>query len=197
MVMDMDTPEDYAALLRHLGYPTYPDEYTCYKLLEKFETPENTIRHSRQVGSTALRIADLLTAQGVTVNKPLLYSACVLHDIARAEPEHAAAGALRLLTEGYPDTAALVRFHMDLPEGLALDSPPPESWELLILYLADKLCRDGPAVPPDKTLALLEQRFSGNPEALAGARQRMAAAQAILELLDRKHRITLGDILGA
>jgi CTP:molybdopterin cytidylyltransferase MocA len=194
MLLDMDTPEDYKSLLQYLGFPTHPDEYACYKLLEKYETPENIIRHSRQVGSVALRISDLLSAQGITVNKPLLYSACLLHDIARTEPEHAAAGAQRLLTEGYPDAADLVRFHMDLPEGFDPDTAGPDAYELMILYLSDKLCRDGPPVHPDKTLESLATRYATNPEALAAARRKMERAKDILRLLENRHGIRYGDI---
>ncbi|NLA88076.1 MAG: NTP transferase domain-containing protein, partial [Clostridiales bacterium] len=56
-LLDMDTPEDYEALLSHLGLPTYPDEETCYRLLEKYNTPANVIAHCRQVNALALRIA--------------------------------------------------------------------------------------------------------------------------------------------
>ncbi len=196
ILIDMDTPEDYATLLRYLGYPTYPDEFGCYKLLEKYGTPEHVIRHSKQVGELALRMADLLSRQGVTINRPLLYSACLLHDMARLEPDHENAGADRLLTEGYPDTARLVRHHMDLPDEIktAPDAGAPESWELLLLYLADKLTRDGRIVHPDDTLALLRSRFADDPEALARAEERMARAKAVLSLLERQYQISYGDL---
>jgi CTP:molybdopterin cytidylyltransferase MocA len=42
ILIDMDTPEDYATLLRYLGYPTYPDEFGCYKLLENTGRPSTS-----------------------------------------------------------------------------------------------------------------------------------------------------------
>ncbi len=188
--LDMDTPADYAALRAHLGLPDFPDGDTCRKLMEKYGLPEDIVRHSRLVLKLALKAADLLRQKGVTVNAGLLASACLLHDIARAQPDHAAAGAKLLLMEGWPETAALVALHMDLPAGF--EAGPDE---LSLLYLADKLARKDGAVPLEETLAGLEARFSGDPDALQNARTRLAHAQSILDLLTRRYGIGVGDIL--
>ncbi len=191
ILLDMDTPRDYETLLTHLGLPVYPDEKTCGQMLEKYMTPDNVIEHCRQVNSLALRIADLLIEKGAAVNKKLLSAACLLHDIARLEPEHETAGAKLLLTEGYPAVSRLIAAHMDLPGDY---SPEPD--ETALLYLSDKLFRYGKITTVDETLTKLRARYAGDPDALAGATKRMAHAGMILDMLQNRYEITFKDIAG-
>jgi CTP:molybdopterin cytidylyltransferase MocA len=191
ILLDMDTPSDYEALLTHLGLPTYPDEETCNRLLEKYQTPENTVAHSRQVRDLALCIAGLLKKQGIAVNEDLLSAACLLHDMARLEPEHATAGAKLLLQEGYPAAARLVAVHMDLPDDYI---PKPD--EMSLLYLSDKLSRHGKISSIEETNAVLKARFADDPAALAHAKARMDRANAILDMLKDRYKIGLEDISG-
>ncbi|NLA88075.1 MAG: HD domain-containing protein [Clostridiales bacterium] len=116
-------------------------------------------------------------------------ASCLLHDIARLEPEHETAGAKLLLTEGYPAAARLVASHMDLPKDY---SPEPD--ETALLYLADKLSRHGRITTPEETLSVLRARFAHDPDALAGAKARMTWAHAILDLLYNSYEITYDDI---
>jgi molybdenum cofactor cytidylyltransferase len=191
-VMDMDTPEDYEAILNYLVLPVYPGEDACRRLAEKYEMPENVAAHCRQVNVLALRIAGLLQKKGVEIDRGLLSSACLLHDIVRLQPNHDSAGAKLLLLEGYPATARLIAGHMDLPEGYL---PKPDA--LSLLYLADKLSRDGRFVPVYVTREELKRRFDGNPAALARADIRMARAQSILDMLRERYGISYQDIAPA
>jgi hypothetical protein len=191
ILLDMDTPRDYEALLTHLGLPVYPDEEACTLLVEKYQTPENVIAHCRQVNDLALRIAGLLLNKGVRINKDLLSAACLLHDIVRLEPAHEMAGAKLLLTEGYPAAARLVAAHMDLPVDY---SPEPD--EAALLYLADKLSRYGKTTSVEDTLTSLRTRYASDPGALARAEKRMTHAHAILEMLKEKYDIKYNDIAG-
>ena len=187
--LDMDTPDDYAALLTHLSLPTYPNADNSRQLMEKYEMPEKTLRHSYLVERLALELAGLLSEKGVAVNTDLLSSACLLHDIARAQPEHAAVGAKLLLQAGWPDTARLVALHMDLPDGYeAID-------ELTLLYIADKLARKDKPVPLKDTVAELERRYADNPEALSAARKRMAHAQSLADIIRSRYAVNIDDLL--
>jgi CTP:molybdopterin cytidylyltransferase MocA len=58
--LDMDTPAQYGALLKHLDLPVYPDADTCRRLMEKYEMPDKIVRHVRLVEKMALKTADLL-----------------------------------------------------------------------------------------------------------------------------------------
>lgn len=186
VLLDMDTPRDYAALLRHLGLPAYPLEETCLALLREAGAPERLIRHSRAVRDAALYLARQLKERGLLLDENLLASAAWLHDIRRAEPDHAAAGARYLLTLGYPDAALLVLRHMDWPE----DAPilPDEA---ALLYLADKLAREDQIVPLEETLRRMEERLAGSPEALQSARRRLTVAMEIRRRLTEEYGVRL------
>jgi CTP:molybdopterin cytidylyltransferase MocA len=188
MLLDMDTPRDYAHLLRYFGQPTYPDPEQCRALLNKYQTPEDILRHGTQVAELARRIAVLLEQKGLSINIDLLTAACMLHDIRREEPNHADAGGRLLMKEGYPDAALIVQTHMELPDG---DEVGAE--ERSILYLADKLVRNGEIVPLRVTFEKMAQRFADDPAAAAKARGRLNKARAILNVLDTKYGIRFED----
>ena len=193
-LLDMDTPEDYAALLIHLGLPTYPDPVQCAELLVKYNTPPDIIEHGRHVAALALKMARLITRftnsrqRDARFDMSLMESACLLHDIRQMEPNHAREGMELLLREGYPKTAILVGRHMDLP------SPSADIGEPELLYLADKLCRYGKYMKIEDTIHELGSRFSQNPEALAGGKRRMRTAQVILDTLGARYGIGYEDL---
>lgn len=189
ILLDMDTPPDYEALLTHLGLPTYPDDAASRRLIAKYQMPEHIIAHCCQVNDLAQHIAGMLRRKGVKLNTDLLSTACLLHDIARLEPEHATAGAKLLLQEGYPAAARLVAVHMDLPDD---DSPAPD--EASLLYLADKLSRYGKITTPEETLSVLKTRYADDTAALAHAIARMKRAFSILDMLKNRYKIGFEDI---
>ena len=191
ILLDMDTPSDYAALLSFLGLPVYPDIPACEALLVKYGTPEHVVAHCHQVNILALGLCGLLSQKGIVINEPLLSSACLLHDIVRQKPAHDRAGAELLLREGYPETALLVGSHMELP-----DDYVPEPDATALLYLADKLSHDGRTVRPAERLSEIRSRHAENADALSGAERRMAHAQAILEMLERRFGITFEALSG-
>ncbi|MEL4105224.1 DVU_1551 family NTP transferase [Oscillospiraceae bacterium WX1] len=186
VLLDMDTPEEYAALLRHLGLPTYPDDTACALLLHKYETPENVITHGRQVEAVTLNIARQLKPKGVALDAGLLSAACRLHDMVRLQPAHEDAAAALLLQAGYPDAATVVKAHMDLPGGY---SGVPN--EAAVLFLSDKLCRNGVVAPLEKTLDDVRKRYTEDPEALARAEKRLKTAMDIRDSLKSQYGIVL------
>ena len=139
------------------------------KLLEAAAPGERVMAHSRAVAAEALRIARALPA---SLDEELLYSAALLHDIARRESEHARLGAAWLRELGYPRAAELVEQHHNLRSG--------ELDEAAVLYIADKCVQEDGRVS-------LEQRFAGSEkrcdtaEAKAAHARRLAAARSIRE----------------
>jgi len=185
-LLDMDSPEDYANLLTHLGFPGYPYRTQSLALLTELNTPPDIIAHGEDVAKTAIKIA---RAMG-NLNVALLESACLLHDIKRMDPAHEIAGMKLLLQKGYPKTAILVRDHMDLPDG-----PITEITERELLYLADKLCRRGKLVRLEDTLQkILSQIPEDDTEAIARVRRRIGKAREILSLLESNSGIGYGQI---
>lgn len=189
VLLDMDTPDDYASLLEHLRLPGFPDRAECGELLRRFNVSDEIIRHGEQVARLALKFAELLEERGVRLNTALLESACLLHDIARTEHDHARAGMKLLLTEGYPEAALLVGSHMDLP------SEPEDINERELLYLADKLCRRGRIVRLEETSTELAAKYLPGSDPYIKAMARMASARTILNIMNIKYSISGRDYI--
>jgi CTP:molybdopterin cytidylyltransferase MocA len=180
---DMDTPEGYAALLRILGLPTYPDEGEALALLERYGTPGNIVAHCKSVARVADALARRCNGAGADIDVGLLRSSCLLHDICRREPDHARAGMLLLLSLGYPEAAMAVGRHMEMPpERVDIDAS-------MLLYLADKLCRAGGTVPLEATLRDTARRFAADPAAYAAARARITRAMDISRALEERYGV--------
>lgn len=129
--------------------------------------------HSRAVAAEALRIADALP---LPLDRELLRSAALLHDLARREKDHAALGAAWLRELGYREAAALVEQHHD-GEGEALD-------EAAVLFLADKCVREDRRVPLAERFAASEAKCKTQ-EAKAAHARRFAAAMRWKEEVNR------------
>ncbi len=105
-------------------------EEVCLALLRAAGTPEPVVAHSAAVAKEALRLLESGSETLTDLDRELLYSAALLHDIARTEPNHASLGAAWIRTLGYPETADVLAQHHDL-RSTELD-------EAAVLYLADK-----------------------------------------------------------
>ena len=143
------------------------------KLLLAAAPGERVTAHSRAVARETLRIAGALP---LPLDKALLESAALLHDIARSQPAHALLGGQWLRELGYDRAAELVESHHDW-EGGSLD-------ERAVLYIADKCVRE------DRRVGLKE-RFEGSAarckdrEALEAHRRRYEAALSLKEEINR------------
>lgn len=187
VTLDMDTPRDYAQLLRHLGLPTFPDISRTRVLLSKYETAPDIVAHGEHVAEFCVRAGERLNALGAGINVPLLEASALLHDICRAEDEHGQRGFELLLREGYPDAAMLIRGHMEPPESGA-------TREEELLYVFDKLLRRGELVPPSLTLQKLRERFAGDADALNAATARMEACEMLLNKYKNEYNINLMNV---
>ncbi len=190
VLIDMDGPEDYAAALARLAHADIPAAPERQMMTAIRNLPENIIRHCRAVASVARALADAASAAGAQIDARLACAAATVHDIARAEPSHAAAGADVLRRWGFPRVADIVRVHMDI----APDDGGPLT-EAEIVYLADK-CIAGDA------LADLEERFSRKrakygkyPEAVAAIQRRRDAALRIKTKIEKLTGRSVMDIL--
>ena len=122
----------------------------------------------------ALALAAALNERQQHLCLPLVAAAALLHDVARAEPAHADAGADLLVRLGYPRLAPPVRSHMHL--GGAAGAPLDEAQ---VVYLADKL------VLGDRVVGL-EERFAARLGRVAGD---AAAREAALVRRDEARRV--------
>jgi CTP:molybdopterin cytidylyltransferase MocA/HD superfamily phosphohydrolase YqeK len=164
VLIDVDTPSNYALSRLLAG-----------ELPEGGLIPERVRRHMKAVADFAAALGALLNARGnCGLNLQELELAALLHDVRRAEPRHAEAGARTLLEEtGQRRLAEIVRQHM-LPD--EAERTQAKISEVAVLYLADKMTEGEQFAP-------LEERFARRTEGLTGAalqaaEQRFAVAMA-------------------
>lgn len=165
---DADTQKEFQKLRDWERERPVPDQEQCERLLAWFHTPEATVSHSRAVAELAVELADKV----LNLDKHKIYAAALLHDIAKAYPEHPETGARWLRLLGHTGIADIVADHMDLPEdklGYMNES--------LIVYLADKQVQGERRVTIEERFAAKREKFKDNPEALAGVERRYQLAK--------------------
>ncbi|HTY04571.1 MAG TPA: NTP transferase domain-containing protein, partial [Rhodocyclaceae bacterium] len=128
ILLDMDTPEDFARLDERAQHRDVPSEAECEAIFERDSVAEPVRRHSRAVASVAAALAQHLD----DIDQQVVNAAALLHDIAKGRPDHAEAGATRVASLGYPAVAEAMRHHMDFNFGGRLDAAA-------VVFVADKL----------------------------------------------------------
>ncbi|AET66942.1 uncharacterized MobA-like protein [Desulfosporosinus orientis DSM 765] len=148
ILLDMDTPEDYQQMQKYCGYKRIPSENECNALLKNSNTSVQVINHCQQVALLSVVISSYLVGRGCPLNIDLIQASALLHDLAKGVPDHAQVGADML--NKYPEVAQIVAEHTDI----CLNSTNQSITEKEIVYLADKLVKDGHIIS-------LQARFSG------------------------------------
>ena len=140
------TEQDGALRIAQIGQtpdlPLTPD--LADALLSAAAPGERVEAHCRAVAREAVRIAEALP---IVHNCVLLENAALLHDVARAQPEHAKTGARWLRELGYESAAYIVSQHHDHDSAILNEGA--------ILYLADKCVLADQVVP-------LAERFAAS-----------------------------------
>ena len=176
ILLDADTPEEFARLLREAEERRRPGTDRCLLLLRYFGVQEKGIAHALAVAEAAEEILRKSPAAGTDQEEEIL-AACRLHDIAKGQPHHADTGAGWLEELGYEGVASLVRTHMEIPEEDLKPGNPNA-----IVFLADKLTAGDRRVSLEERFAPGRERFRDNPEAWAAWERRFALAKRALEL---------------
>ena len=118
------------------------------RLYQKYETPKQVIRHMRKVAEVADQLMDGIQMSGL--NRVRVMKACLLHDLCRAEKQHARVSAETIRKEGYPAIAALVAGHHEAAYSEREAQGPLTEAE--ILFYADKRVQED-------VLVSVEERF--------------------------------------
>ncbi len=171
-VLGQDSPGEALRLdPEDIGLLPHPelDEDICMQLLLASDlTTDQIIRHSAAVKDEALRVADALnSAHPGLLDRKLVESGALLHDVARLGESHEKLGAKYIEDLGYPEISDIIRQHKELDSS--------EINEAAVVCMADK-CRKG-EIP-----VTVEQRFEAklqnfyDPQALASAKRRYALA---------------------
>jgi molybdenum cofactor cytidylyltransferase len=191
--LDMDTPADYQRLrdrFDHLGVPTIDE---CRVLMDEIvELPPRIKNHCHRVAAVARQVAVAVAAAGLPIDVDQVHTAALLHDIARLQKDHAAAGARLLASHGFSRIAPAVAAHMALEDGCR---DPIDAAQ--IVYLADKLVDGDRLVGLARRFARAKAQFGRDPSAAAAIERRLAAAQSIQERVETITGRSLDALIGA
>ncbi len=192
ILMDIDTPADYAAVLDRLDAATVPTPDEAAQMMAIADAPEPVIRHCRVVAAVAVTLADAAVAAGIPIDPRLVSAAAGVHDIARARAgrDHANAGAAIMEEWGFPEVADIVRVHIDI----APDRTGPLT-EAEIVYLADKCVEGDRIVDPAARFARKAAAYGDNPAAAEAIERRRDAARTIAEKLTAATGRAMADLL--
>lgn len=181
MLMDMDTMEDYQRISRSYERHEIPTVDECQVLMEEvLKVDEAIINHCEAVAEFAITLGKAVNESGGDLNLDLVEAAARLHDIARAQKDHASVGAALLRDQGFPAVADIVALHMDI-------SPRTEERlsEAELLFLADKHISKSHPVTLAQRFGSGIKKYGENPDAAAAIQKRYRAALAIEAKIER------------
>ena len=190
ILFDVDDATAFAEAERRAGRLDIPTIEEAMALLDVHNAGERGIAHGRGVADAALALARALMDKGAVLNLELIETAALLHDVAKGQPHHEAAGARILAEAGYPRLAEVVGAHRDIdPAGLTNLS------ERELVYLADKLVRGPVRVPVRQRFQEKLDRFANDAEACQAIRRRLDHALRMEALLQKCAGKSVREIL--
>lgn len=187
VLMDGDTPEDFAALQHRFAGISIgePEEAMA---LAGLLMPEKGITHGLAAAKIARQLGEKLNASGYTLNLNLLHNAALLHDVGKGFPDHEAKGAMILAELGLHGLTDIVAAHRSVP-------PPADGrlTEKEIVCLADKLVRGCRRVSIHERFSEKLDRYSDDPQACMAIRRRLTEVLAIKTLVEQQTGCSLSD----
>ncbi|MFH2126987.1 MAG: DVU_1551 family NTP transferase [Pseudomonadota bacterium] len=192
ILRDQDHPQDYDSLKAELpGYDT-PDESECLALLrEILELEQELVAHSIMVGRAALALAQASRKAGAELNPELALAGGLLHDVAKGQADHPAAGAELLTGLGFAAVAPLAARHVDID--IAPGAPLSEAE---LVHLADKLVQADHRVALDTRFEDKLARKGDNPEARSAIQRRWSLARSIAQRVEAVLGMGVEECLG-
>jgi putative nucleotidyltransferase with HDIG domain len=173
ILFDIDTPEDYAALLERFRCYEVPTDEECDVILNAIcKVAPDRVRHCHKVAEVAAAIGQALDAAGYRVNIEVVRTAAILHDIGKGQRQHDIAGGKILRELGFGKVGDVVAVHSDLAGG-NINLP----LEAKIVYLADKFVLGEKLVSLEERYSAANRRFGLTPEVEATIAGRLKVAQ--------------------
>ena len=193
VVLDMDTPDDYARLSSRSDAAAILNDDECRVLMEKVcRLPASIIDHCRQVSRVAVRLAIAVNASGGTLDISRIKSAALIHDVARLERNHAAAGARLLEQMGFPGLADIVAVHMQIH----VDENSPID-DAQVVHLADKLVAGNTIVRLGDRFGAKLRKYGHDPIIAEKIERRRQSAMTIQAKIERTAGVTIDQILSS
>ena len=187
---DMDTPADYAALNVLAARLDIPTPAEAEALLAIQAVPPQGLAHARGVAAVALALARGLNSAGAGLDLSLIEAAALLHDVAKGQPRHEAAGGRLLDSLGFSRAGAIVAAHRDIE--LPPDAPVTERE---IVYLADKFVYGSRLVSVPARFGQKLDLFAQDPEAVAAITRRRRNAMAVLARVEQALPCPVAEVL--
>lgn len=191
ILLDADTPDAFAELSARFAALSVGElEEEEAMALARLSMGERGVAHGLAVAAIALALAERLNRHGFALTPALLYNGGLLHDIAKGEPDHEAAGGRLLRDLGLVKLAEIVAAHRSVP--------PPESGmpaEKEVVCLADKLVRGTTRLSIRERFGEKLERFAGDPEAVAAITRRLAEILALQELVETQAGAAIDEII--
>ncbi|MGE4298488.1 MAG: DVU_1551 family NTP transferase [Desulfovibrionaceae bacterium] len=185
---DMDTEADYARLAARWSQRDLPSREECAALLRLAGTPALAVAHGQAVAKVAVAVAEALNRHGAgpSLDSDRIDRAALLHDVAKGDAHHEAAGAALLDAHGFPAIGAIVAAHRDIP-------PHPERPldEADVVFMADKLVAGVTLVPIEARYGQVLERHGHDPVARAAIEGRLANALAMRQRMEAVTAIPL------
>jgi CTP:molybdopterin cytidylyltransferase MocA len=182
ILLDMDTPEEYASLCKKWQRMDIPTAAECDFIMSDIRrVPDAVIAHCKAVASVAMGIIDEINRCGGNLDRELTVSAALMHDLAKGLPDHAAESALIIREMGYPAVADLVETHMDIVTDSSKDVTAAE-----VLYLADKVVSGDSVVALRGRFSRAAGRYGDDTEAAEKIRVRYENAVNILNRIEAR-----------
>lgn len=143
-----------------------PTRRECYRLICQSGMLDHIVAHSLQVSRVALLLTDALNEAGAGLDRPLIRSAALLHDITKTRSletreRHSETGADFLGERGYPEVADIVRQHVRLDAYAANGPATPAE----VVNYADKRVLHDRVAPLNERLGYILERYGADPPA--------------------------------
>jgi putative nucleotidyltransferase with HDIG domain len=163
----------------------FPSRKECFELLKKYNTPKNILKHSITVNRFANRLAKLLMAKGIPINKTLVDRASLLHDIGKFEAlskggSHEEKGYKILRKEGFNEIANIVKKHSLF--SVLSKKEAPVTWEEKIVFYSDKRVNEDKIVTLEERIAYLKKRYGKSKRVL----KRIEAAEPLIYQIEKE-----------
>lgn len=179
ILFDVDDQPALAEARRRLARRDMPTPQEALALLALHNAGERGLAHGRGVAEAALALARALAGKNPDLDLELVEAAALLHDIAKGQPRHEAAGAALLDSLGFHAAARIVAAHRDIaPENA------PRITERELVYFADKLVQGSTRVPVRARFQQKLDLFAHDPDATAAIRRRLDNALAMQQRIE-------------
>jgi len=157
-------------LIQTLAYPRelkmeIPTKPACFKMMNEMGMMDHIVAHSLMVCRVSILLADTLAGQGISIDRRLVSSSSLLHDITKTRSfstgeNHALTGDTFLREKNYPELASIVGAHVRLSAYSSSTNPS----ETEIVNYADKRVLHDQVVTLKERMTYILERYGKSRE---------------------------------